>query len=84
MQCAAGTIARASTGRMEVIDKVSKTTCVDKCNGQYLQVGPDLLQNNQVHPIIFVVPVKGLLRKDRGKFRDIMIVGAVDGVLTVI
>ena len=36
MQCAAATIARASTGRMAVIDKdkVSKTTCVDKCNGQ--------------------------------------------------
>ena len=69
---------------MEVIDKVSKTTCVDKCNGQYFQGGPDLLQNNHVHPIVFVVPVKDFLRKDKGKFRNIMIVGAVNGVLTVI
>ena len=60
---------------MELLRKNVQGSCIDGCNGQWLVCAQEVLQNNQVHPIIFAASMRDLLIKGRGKFRNIMIVG---------
>ena len=59
---------------MELIWKNAQGSCIDGCNGQWLVCAQEVLQNNQVHPIIFAAAMRDLLIKGRGIFRNIMIV----------
>ena len=75
MQEASERIIQSKTVRMELIRKNAQGSCIDDCSGQWLACAQEVLQNNQVNPIIFPAAMRNLLRKRRGKFRNIMIVG---------
>ena len=75
MQEASDRIVRSKTTRMELILRNAQGFCIDGCNGQWLACAQEVLQNNQVHPIIFAAAMHDLLMKGRGKFRKVMIVG---------
>ena len=82
MQEASDLIVQSKTTGMELIQKNVQGSCIDGCNGQWLACAQEVLQNNQVHPIIFAAAMRDLLIKGTGKFRNIMIVGPVNGAET--
>ena len=61
MQEASDTIVRSKTTRMELIQKNAQGSCIDGCNDQWLACAQGVLQNNQVHPIIFAAAMRDLL-----------------------
>ena len=75
MQEASDRSVQSKTTRMELIRKNSQGSCIEGYNGQWLACSQEVLQNNRVHPNIFAAAMRDLLIKERGKFKNIMIVG---------
>jgi hypothetical protein len=75
MQNARKVIERNETSRLDVIRITSTNACIPECNGEWLQCALQVLQYNDVHPIVFAVAMRDLLINGRGKFRNILIIG---------
>jgi len=69
---------RAMKSRMDILREARERECVLGCNGEWLSCAIEILHNNGVPVGIFSEAVTDLLTKGRGKYRNIMIVGAAD------
>ena len=66
---------RQQASRMELICKAADAECLQDCDGAWLKCAQEVLINNKVHPILFAAAMRDLLQFERGKHRNIIIVG---------
>lgn len=67
--------ARREKSRIELLNEAREGSCVEGCNGLWLQLAKEVLDNNGVILRSFQQAVLNLLTKGRGKYRNIMIIG---------
>ena len=60
---------------MQLLHEAREGNCVEGCNGLWLQLGKEVLENNGIILKSFQQAVINLLTKGRGKYRNIMIIG---------
>lgn len=75
LQEASAKLERQTKSRMEILQAHADYECIEGCNGEWLNCATEVLRNNHVHPIMFSTAIIELMKKGRGKFRNIMIVG---------
>ena len=75
MKTAKEVLERCKKSRMELFNEASKQDCRAGCNGVWLQCAKQILENNGIDKRKFGQAVVDLLRKGRGKHRNLMIVG---------
>ena len=75
MHNSCSTLERQKKSRMELIDQYSKENCVADCNRSWIECALQVLNQNEIHPFVFAAAVRELLKKGRGKFRNIFIHG---------
>ena len=75
MHNSSSTLERQQTSRMELIENCCKQNCVAGCNRTWIDCATEVLNLNEIHPFVFAAAVRDLLKKGRGKFRNIFIHG---------
>lgn len=60
---------------MQLLHEAREGNCVEGCNGLWLQLAKEVLENNGIILKSFQQAVINLLTKGRGKYRNIMIIG---------
>ena len=75
MECAKQKKARREKSRMQLLHEAREDNCVEGCNGLWLQLAKEVLENNGIILKSFQQAVINLLTKGRGKYRNIMIIG---------
>jgi hypothetical protein len=66
---------RAKETRMELLQEARRSECAQGCNGDWLNCAEEILHNYGLSVEYFGEVVRDLLRKGRGKFRNIMLTG---------
>lgn len=69
------TLERSKQSRIDLLIGAKNSACVEGCNGDWLSCALEILQRNGVSREFFANAVRELLRKGRGKYRNVMIVG---------
>ena len=69
---------RRKASRMEIICEAAAGNCVENCDGLWLRCAEEVLINKKLHPILFAAAVRDLQMFGRGKYRNVMIVGATN------
>ena len=69
------TLKREKTSRMQTLEKVRLSSCVDRCNMEWYICSRDILQKNSKNPYVYDDAIRDLLIHRRGKFRNFMITG---------
>lgn len=69
------TLERSKQSRIDLLIGAKNSACVEGCNGDWLSCALEILQRNGVSRECFANAVHELLRKGRGKYRNVMIVG---------
>lgn len=75
MECAKEKRLRREKSRMQLLHEAREGSCVEGCNGVWLQLAKELLENNGIIRSSFQQAVINLLTKGRGKYRNVMIIG---------
>ena len=75
MHNAQQTIEREKTTRLEMLQRAREKSCVDGCDMEWYTRAREVLRNNQINPYVYADAFRELLKKGRGKFRNIMITG---------
>lgn len=75
LQNARKEIAAQNQSRMDVVSKSAAKPCSSKCNGQWYQCAIEVLRNNNINTYVYADALRELLRKGRGKFRNLMLIG---------
>ena len=78
MEGAKETLERQNKSRIELLEEARVGEYVKSCHGQWLSCAREVLQLNGVEEGYFAGRVYELLEKGRGKYRNIMIVGAAN------
>ena len=73
MQNAKATIEREKTSRMQVLEKIRLSSCVDGFDMEWYICSRDILQKNGINPYVYADTIRDLLIHGRGKFRNVMI-----------
>ena len=75
MKGASAEIERLNKTRVELMQLYLTKDCIQGCEGQWLQCAKETLLNNQISVKEFSSAVNELLEKERGSYRNILIVG---------
>ena len=75
MPNAKGTLEREKTSRMQVIEKVRLSSCVDGCDMELCTCSRDILQKNGTNSYAYADTISDVLIHACGKFRNAMITG---------
>ena len=60
---------------MRLIEKSLKEQCVEGCQSLWFKCAVEVLKNNDVNRFVFAAAIRELLKKGRGKNRNVIIVG---------
>ena len=60
---------------MEILLEAKQGECVPGCNGQWLSSALEVFESNGIQKEMLTSSIKELLKKGRGKFRNVMICG---------
>ena len=66
---------RSKLTRLEIIEQALQNSCVENCKGQWLEMAENLIHRNGIDLIEFISACKLLLKKGRGKYRNILLTG---------
>jgi len=69
---------RATKSRIQILQDAQRSPCVTACRGQWLECANEIFVNNCIASNTFSEAVKELLKKGRGKYRNIMLIGAAN------
>lgn len=69
------TLERSMRSRIDLLRAAKNSPCVEGCNGEWINCAQEILQRNGVSREFFANTVYELLRKGRGKYRNLMIIG---------
>ena len=75
MPNAKGTLEREKTSRMQVLEKVRLSSCVDGCDMELCTCSRDILQKNGINSYAYADAIRDVLIHALGKFRNAMITG---------
>ena len=75
MPNAKGTLEREKTSRMQVLEKVRLSSCVDGCDMELCTCLRDILQKNGINSYAYADTIRDVLIHALGKFRNVMITG---------
>ena len=78
MENAPSTLERTRQSRLETLTKLLSINCIDGCQGQWLTMVKEVLRSNEINENEFSQAVQTLLVNGRGKYRNIMILGAAN------
>lgn len=78
MENSTNDLERARKSRVQLLHEASQGECTEGCCGQWLACAKDVLERNGINAQYFARCVLELLEKGRGKYRNIMIVGAAN------
>ena len=79
MKAAKDKLAKSKLSRMDMIHTYAeKPTCPEPCSGQWLQMAKDVLERNNISLAEFSSAVLNLLKKGRGKHRNVLLIGPYD------
>ena len=78
MENAPSTLERTRQSRLETLTKLLRINCIDGCQGQWLTMAKEVLRSNEINENEFSQAVQTLLVNGRGKYRNIMILGAAN------
>ena len=78
MENAPSTLERTRQSRLETLTKLLSINCIDGCQGQWLTMAKEVLRGNEINENEFSQVVQTLLVNGRGKYRNIMILGAAN------
>jgi stage III sporulation protein SpoIIIAA len=67
-----------ATWRMQLLNEAREGSCVGGCEGLWVQLAKEILQNNGIILQSFQQAIIDLLTKGHGKYRNIMIIGPVN------
>ena len=67
--------ARRAKSRMQLLNEAREGSCVGGCEGLWVQLAKEILQNNGIILQSFQQAIIDLLTKGRGKYRNILIIG---------
>ena len=67
-------ICRSRQTHMEMINKHSRESCADSCNGKLLKYAFEVFQESNIHPLLFRAAVRKLLQMGLRKSRNILII----------
>ena len=73
IQNAKATLERDKTSRMQPLEIVRLSSCVDGCVMEFYICSRNILQKNGVNPYAYAETIRDLLMHERGKFRYVMI-----------
>ena len=71
MECAEEKKARRLKTRMQLLCETQEGSCIEGCNGIWLQLAKEVLENNGIILTAFQQAIIDLLTKGRGKYRNI-------------
>ena len=66
---------RARLTQIEILKKASNEECVTGCEGMWLQIAQTILETNGIEKKVLVDAMKDAIENDRGKYRNVMLVG---------
>ena len=66
-------LSHSKKSRIDILREAQSTECVPECNGMWLTCAKQVLQQNGINLRSFSDAVKELIHKERGKYRNIMI-----------
>ena len=66
---------RGAMSRIDILEDCLNERCVDGCKGIWLAAANDILNNNNITPNDFASAIHKLLKKGRGKYRNLFITG---------
>ena len=75
MQHAPATVERSAKTRIQIVEEISENTCIDNCNGIWLQSAMELLLKNKINKYVFANALRQALIKGRCKHTNVMLVG---------
>lgn len=75
MQHAFSTFERSVKTRIQIIEEIYKNTCIDNCNGVWLESAKELLFKNNINKYVFANALRQALIKGRCKRTNVMLVG---------
>ena len=75
MPNAKGTLERQKTSRMQVLEKVRLSSCVDGSDMELCTCSRDILQKNGINSYAYADAIRDVLIHALGKFRNAMITG---------
>ena len=79
MKAARENIAKSKLSRMDMVHTyVEKPNCAGPCNGQWLQMAKEVLELNKISLPEFAGAILTLLKKGRGKHRNVLLIGPYD------
>ena len=78
MENAPSNLERTRQSRLETLTKLLSINCIDGCQGQWLTMAKEVLRSNEINENEFSQAVQTLLVNGRGKYRNIMILGAAN------
>ena len=73
MQNRKATLEREKTSRMQVLEKVRLSSCVDGFDIDWFLCSRDILQKNSIKPYVYTDAIRDLLIHGCDKFSDVMI-----------
>ena len=75
MQNRKATLEREKTFRMQVLEKVRLSSCVDGFDIDWFLCSRDILQENSIKPYVYTDAIRDLLIHEYNNFSDVMITG---------
>ncbi len=69
---------RASLSRMDILQRALEGNCREGCNGKWLDMAFEILNNNDINVFRFAYVVRRLLERGRQKFINLMLVGGTN------
>ena len=75
MRNAKSDLTKSNRNRLDVIRQFADKECAPSCAGKWLEMAFEILQKNDIHPIVFAHALRQSVNKGRGKERNIMLVG---------
>ncbi len=73
-----GKKAHREKSRIQLLNEARESSCVDSCNGVWLELTKEVLENNGIILQSFQQALIDLFTKGRGKYRNIMIIGSAN------
>ena len=75
MENAVEAVERATRSRMELLEEASNGACIVGCRGIWIRSAQQLLALNGINTFVFAAAVRDLIKKGRGKYRNLLLVG---------
>ena len=83
MHTSAEELNREKISQLQLIREASEGECIEECNGIWLSCAQEVLSLNSINIYVYAAALIELIQKGRGKFRNVMLVGPTNDLLSI-